>query len=817
MKYVFLAGAVSLLGSPLHAEASNATDTTWDSQFHDIEITVTALKKIQKIQDVPASIDVLLESDFKILGIKTANEINKANPSLTITNGGGNNTSLFMRGVGNTTNNNYLDPAVTTTYDGIVQGRATGAFAAAFFDIERVEILKGPQGTLYGRNATGGVINVLPRKPDLGATSAAYEVSAGNYDALSAQGHLNLALGNLSALRVAGSKNKRDGFNRDGTDDLDRWALRAQFLYQPTPSVSVRLGADYTGLGGFGAGASYQGHFSGANFAFTPAGFDRSEGLNTEAANNYRRSSVRPAPAFYNLNSLSRAPMINFDYWGVHADIRFASLLGDVEITPAYRGGSGESYFYGPALNTGYQNEKTSQKSIEARILGKKLDINYIFGAFYIDEKIKSSSQFNQEAVLPIQNYKTGGESFAFYSNIDYPLTRRLNINFGGRYTHDAKFMNGLINNFASFCGGIPPTPPPAAFALGCNSPGKLPHWPNFVNSDDTFGWLVDNGWIAPSSSLQPNAQVFPLLNRVGVIQKSHHPVKVDGSNDRITWRTGLEFRWNDNTLLYTSIEDGYRAGGFQLVEGNTSYKPEFIRSYSMGLKSKIWNGRVALNFDAFMWDYKDQQIGYFAADFNSGILINKTTNAGAAKIKGFEFDISSSFSDTMSAKFELQYLDSSYSDLKFLTAPPRNNINCPSSSLLDGNGQRIIVGGQAALTFDCSGKPLLFSPTWSTNLNVEKIVPLGSLEVATVARTSWRSSQYGALEYLPFQKIPAYWTSDIYISLRRPDGLFDFTAFINNIENKRRAARPLASPLGFASVLYTPPRSYGLRFASQF
>ncbi len=170
MKKIVSGAIVALAGFPFHAEAAVSDKADAAEKIVVAEIIVTALKKEQKIQSAPVSLDVFTDVDLQNLGISTSNDLNKASPSLTVTNGGGSNTSIFIRGVGNTTNNNYLDPAITPTYDGVVQGRSTGAFSAAFFDLERVEVLKGPQGTLYGRNATGGVINVIPRQPQLGVT-----------------------------------------------------------------------------------------------------------------------------------------------------------------------------------------------------------------------------------------------------------------------------------------------------------------------------------------------------------------------------------------------------------------------------------------------------------------------------------------------------------------------------------------------------------------------------------------------------------------------------------------------------------------------
>lgn len=790
------------------------------SDFDDVgeeAIIVTALKKDSKISETPLDIKIVNNEDIKNSGLSTLVDLNKIISSINITNGGGTNTSLFLRGVGNTTNNNYLDPAIVPTYDGVIQGRSTGAFSAVLFDLERIEILMGPQGTLYGRNATGGVINVVPRKPILNDTSSSVEMSFGNFRAASGQAHINYPISSSSALRISGSIQERDGFNRDGTDDLDRWSIRAQYLVKPSSEFSIRLGSDFTAVGGIGAGPTYLGHFSGANFTFTPAKFDSYEGLNTAAANAYRSSSVRPSPAFYNLNSMNRNPSLNYKYWGINSEIKINKNFHEITILPAYRESTGESYFYGPALNTAYNNEKNNQKSIEIRLNGNLSYTDYILGILYINEKLISSNQFNQEAVLPIQNYIAKNNSLAFYSNINFNISDKSKLILGARYTHDKKFMNGLINNFAVFCGGFPPVPPPRASAIGCNNPGGLPHWPDLVSAEATFDWLIKNNWISASSNLQPKPQTFALLNGVGIIQKSHQPVDVSGSYNRITWKAGVEHKLFDTTLIYASIEDGYRAGGFQLVEGDTSYDPEFIRSYTVGMKSSLLDSRISMGLDAFIWKYKDQQIGYFTVDFNSGILVNKTSNAGSSTIKGIDLYISSKIFDNNKFNFGLSYLDSYYNSLNFITAPPRNNINCPKSNFVDGNGRNAVVSGQLVLNFDCSGKPLLFSPKWTFNFKIDQSIHLGALDLTISGRTSWRSSQYGALDYLEFQRIPDYWTTDLAFTFKKRNGNFALTAFLHNLENKRKIARPLSSPLGFATVIYSAPKLYGISLASTF
>jgi iron complex outermembrane receptor protein len=119
---------------------------------------------------------------------------------------------------------------------------------------------------------------------------------------------------------------------------------------------------------------------------------------------------------------------------------------------------------------------------------------------------------------------------------------------------------------------------------------------------------------------------------------------------------------------------------------------------------------------------------------------------------------------------------------------------------------------------FNCSGKPLLFSPKWTVNLGAEQVVPLSStLELVGNVATAWRASQYGAFEYLDFERIPAYWQTDLNLTLRSPDGGWSIGGFIYNLEDKRRISTPQRSPIGMAVARFGAPRTYGLRLSAEF
>lgn len=801
-----LAIATPVMAQEAQAEAGDGTGIS--------EIIVTAQRREESLQKAAIAIDAVSGADLASRGISNATDITKSVPALSVPNAGGSIASIFIRGVGNITTSSYNDPAVTPTYDGVVLGRGGGVFGAAFYDLARVEVLKGPQGILYGRNATGGAVNIIPARPEIGRNSMGFNLSYGNYDAVDADAHVNLGVSDNSALRLGAAYTTRDGYNRDGTDDAKRGSLRAQFLVEPSSDLSLRIAADYTHTGGKGVGGSYVGGFipGPAGYTFFPSGLDASEGFNTPAANGFR-SHVLGAPAFAFLNPMNTDPKLDSTYWGVNAELNWQTGIGKLTVIPAYRESTDDTLFYGPAFNTAMTKEKVRQTSLEARLSGSAGMVDYVLGAFYFNEKIKANNQYNQEFVLPIVNYAHKTDSYAAFGQLTAHVTDQFRLIGGARYTHDKKSIDGLINNFITFCGGPPPflITPPGSFAQGCAAPGTIPHFPNFLNTGDTISWLKANNWISGASSDQPGYQVFPLLNGVGAILKTYNPVKDTKGYSRVTWKASAEYDLGADNLVYATVESGYRAGGLQMTESKTSYKPEFITAYTIGSKNRFFDNHLQLNLEGFIWKYRDQQITYFTVD-TSGTLISSNENAGKSSIKGFDVDLVAKPTGGTTLSAKVQYLDTKYDDLHLFTASPRDNFGCPFTFT------GAIAGGAPVKDFNCSGNPLLFSPKWTVNLGAEQVVPVGdSLELVANVDTAWRDSQWGAFEYLAFERIPAYWTTDASLTIRDADGAWSLTGFVRNIEDKRRNLAPQASPLGVAVGHFSAPRTYGLRLSGNF
>lgn len=836
MRKFLLATSAICWGIALPAFAQVTAEAD-DDQSGIGEIVVTAQKKEESLQDAAIAIDAVSGDDLLAQGVTNARDITKIVPSLTIGSGGGQNTSLFMRGVGNRTNNAYNDPAIAIAYDGVYLTRPGALTGAAFYDLERVEVLKGPQGILYGRNATGGAINILPAKPKLGLRAGGFSVSVGNYDAVNATGYLNLPISDTVAVRVAASRQVQDGFNRDGSDDRDVWSARGQILFKPSDGVSIRLGGDYAKVGGVGVGNHYLGSFGSAalGYPLIPAPFDTFEGMGTAAANAYR-ITLRGAPGFGLLRPINQESYIDMEYWGLNGEANVETGIGDLTVIAAYRADKGSHAFNGPAFNTAINFLEDSQFTLEARLAGEVGPVDFIVGGFYLTDDSFANNEFNQEFVLPIQRYNHTATSWAGFGQLTFNVSDRFRLIGGARYTKDKKQMDGLITNFITFCGAAPPAnlnPGNGAIPLcsGANDATALPRYPNFLSPQDTVNWLIANNWIAPTSTLLTTAgppRVFPLLNGRGAISQTYNPVNSNRTFDRWTFKASAEFDIAPDNLLYATFESGYRAGGLQLAEGRTSYEPEFLDSYTIGSKNRFFDNKVQLNLEAFLWKYRDQQITYFTVD-TSGTLINSNENAGRVEIKGVEADliVKPMRNTTFSAK--VAYLDSKYKELNLYTASPRDNIGCPFTLVTYGHprypatttnlaGTQVRAGGQPVKEFNCAGNQSVFSPKWTFNLGVEQIVPLNaSLELVGRVDTAYRGSQWGALEFLAFERIPAYWTTDPSVTLRDADGGWSLSAYVLNLENKRRSTFPQQSPIGMAVTTYSAPRTWGVRFGADF
>lgn len=254
-------------------------------------------------------------------------------PAVQIVQAGGATPLYFMRGVGSLSGTSLNDPAVSISYDGVALARQYQG-NGQLYDLQRVEALRGPQGTLYGRNATGGVINLLPNTPQLGETGGDVSLTLGNYAEVNAQGAMNLAIGDRAALRAAFSSTNHDGYLNDGQQDDQTRSARVQFYFEPNDDLKIRLLADYTRQGGMGGGYALvdQSNFAGYAAGTPLITAEDRVGLTSSRGQLYYAARNRSRP------SVPSEPHLDNEFYGVHAIVEAKTPLGILTVIPAFRG-----------------------------------------------------------------------------------------------------------------------------------------------------------------------------------------------------------------------------------------------------------------------------------------------------------------------------------------------------------------------------------------------------------------------------------------------------------------------------------------------
>lgn len=234
-----------LAGGAAFAQSADETETENERRFSGDVITVTAQKREEVIQDVPIAVSAFTAEDLNLRGIEGGSELLRAIPNVAFSK---NNFSMFnfsIRGIGTKAISAASDPAVAISFNNVPLIR-NRLFEQEYFDVQRVEVLRGPQGTLYGRNATGGVVNMLPNLPETGVFEGSIEAEVGGYDSRRLRGYINIPVGDTFALRLAGAATQREGFDYNSftdrhVNDRDLWSTRVSALWEPTERFSASL------------------------------------------------------------------------------------------------------------------------------------------------------------------------------------------------------------------------------------------------------------------------------------------------------------------------------------------------------------------------------------------------------------------------------------------------------------------------------------------------------------------------------------------------------------------------------------------------
>ena len=621
------------------------------------EVVVTARKKQESLQDVPISMSAF-NSEALDSGLVTGiEEIAQQTPGLFFQSFDESRPNLYIRGVGSRQFDAGSEGSVGVFIDEFYIGRFSGIMTG-LTDIERVEVLKGPQGTLYGRNTIGGAINIITKDPtnDL---EAKVRLGVGNFDSVVGEASVSGALIQDKVLgRLSVSKRDRDGYvtNLTTGSDLmgdDTTSVRGKLLFTLTDELKIMLTADYNDNQREGT----QGEPRVGVFAARPGiQFIRTEDRFSD---------------FYNADSRFDRKILQLmgrvEYETEHFNI--ISLTGWRDSDLKEFRDLDSTRFDTVSHDTVEDSESFSQ---EFRISsnpseGGKLD--WIAGVYYYDEDTERLDRFpfgpdsavsaivaavdagfppapvfvpgtdtlNEDLIVNVST-----TSFALFGQFTYSITDALNITFGLRYTNDEKEaqINGVTTR-----------------------PGLPPIFANFTVD-------LDESW----NSLDP--------------------------------KVTLDYRFTDDVLAYFTYSQGFKSGGFQFAQFNPAgasqvFDPEEVEVFELGAKTSWWERRLQLNGSVFFYDYTDLQLARVVL-LPNGSFGNVITNAGQSSITGVEIDIRLSPIDRLRLDIGYSYLDAEYDEYIF-------------NDVLDFSGNRMIRSPEN--TFNASASYSL--PLWQGNLTL--------------------------------------------------------------------------------------------------
>lgn len=757
---------MSLVGTAANAQQAEPAEET-SARAGITEIVVTAQRSESKLQDTPLSIVAVGAAELERQGTDNLSGLDTFIPNVTIggTAAQGNAiVNVAIRGIGGAPQGFITQEGSVGIYvDDILFARPNGALLD-LLDVERVEVLRGPQGTLFGRNTAGGAIRYVTKQP-ADELQGSIKVVAGQRDRFDVSGMLNLPLAETLAARFSFAKKSRGGYIHRIIDDTyvgggDSTTMRGQLKWDPTSRLQFGLSADLirtsdNGQPTLATDFSPTDLYPAALYAVRIPG---DPPVNLAAVNSLRAT----APLSVSPSGYTDAASDFASYYGQTRGRYevYGGLLPDLNRFKSYGLTGTISYDLTDNLTvkslTGYrdiaqtQNQDWDRTPIPLVQVNETTDIEYftqelqlngsffdnrlklVAGAFYYwDDSINNRRRFDPAggANSPSQG-DTGMGSFeskriktdavALFTQGTFAITDSLSATAGVRWGEDRKDLTSFREGRGQVCiagGNVVP-------AVG--TPASCP----------------------PGSVSTPSAQT------------------VSGKWSSVSPRFSIDYRWSPEVMTYVSVAKGYKGGGFNdaiqtrcyrspLPDcGLADYQPENLMTYEVGIRSDLFDRRVRLNVTGFLTKYKDQQIQL--ADPGPPPLVY-TVN-GDSTVKGFEVEFVASPIDKLLLKASLGYVDASYDE------------------------EILGVSGRVAVTPEI---PFYRSPKWSYTLGASYEVPVGDAgDVAFDINWGWKDKQFSFPSSTNFVELPAYGLLNGRISFEATDG-WSVAVFGNNLTNK--------------------------------
>jgi iron complex outermembrane receptor protein len=525
------------------------------------DIIVTAQRVEGKLQNTPVSVALLTGEDLATRGIADPAALQGSLPAVQFQPVG--DVLANIRGIGTFNLQPGADAAIAYNVDDVYIAHATG-LTPVFFDLARIEALRGPQGTLYGRNTNAGAINIVTNRPKLGQFSAVAQSQAGNYGLIATEAMLNVPLGDNAAVRISGATQNHDGYMRDGHNDADIYAGRVRLLIEPDNSTTLLLTGDYSRQSGIGAGGSSPCLATFAAIGCNRNGWDAYAGNETPVPDDFR-----------SVKNIGISGQLSHDFnWGALTVISswrkvdYASLTttGDARI------------FFG---DFGYKPSNTDELfTSEVRLNSlASSPVQWVVGAYYSREKLSNriDRTFLSNTLLGVSEVldRYRATSRALFGQVTVPLGSSVRVTGGLRFTNEDKSASGVASNFFVV--------PVASVATGGRESHSRLTWKAGVEADLGPASLtyasVSTGFKSGGVNQTPAGFGIP---------SSYAPERI------MAYQAGVKNRFLDNRLQVNAEAFYYDYKGFQ--ELLNSVTPGYLAFYTVNSqKARVYGGEVEI------------------------------------------------------------------------------------------------------------------------------------------------------------------------------------------------------------------------------
>jgi iron complex outermembrane receptor protein len=805
---------LTMMSSPAIAQDADGAEASSSPRGASNEIVVVARRREENLQEVPVSITAFGVEDIETQTIRTIQDFSAATPGLliardTVAAGG---ATINLRGQNQQETQINGDPAVGIYADGVYLARNPGMLLN-MVDVERVEVLKGPQGTLFGRNSTGGALNITTRLPEFNEFSGEGKVLIGNYGRNDVTAIINVPMvEDTLASRFVYQHNNSSGYTKnafDGAnlDDENDYSIRGALRFQPDDTLEIILRGDYSKADRGGVGAKliwvnprgpgqsvvgladpdraisydpaiHRGQFSGCTVTLLTGGTcnfggDPSVALfaplidGSESLEDYLSLPLyTAAPGFY--NEPLQAPIDGFperrngfnkfDVWGLSLTATKEFEPFEVKTILAYREMSTFSNIdvdgtpFPLVDSIVIQDQK--QFSAELQISGVTplagRDLDWVAGFFYFDESgLSRSDSYAIDPLNPFNPSVLRGE--ADNRSIAGFLSTIYPVTDALRLSAGIRYTEDRKDLVGGpYSGDIPGTP------FSCGIPMAL---------------LDGLPGTSPETCVASFSDTF----------------------DAISWDVGLDYQVLDapdqSMMIYAKVSKGFRSGGQNLnnVSVENSFNEETVYSYEAGIKSDWLDRRLRLNFAFYLQDYQDLLLTAVVADAQ-GNLTTKFSNVADATIQGFEFEMVANPVDNFTLSATAAWTDPKYDEFLEPTADP-NVFTDRSDELFE----RV--------------------PEWTYSVQGTYIVPLDAGDLTFSALWAWQDDvHFAEIAYLSGNTQPAVGTLDARISFEMPETGLTVALWGKNLTDEAIIERTtdFSRSLGHVIGLYRPPLTWG-------